>query len=148
VASPPAPTVRADVDGLPDLCLRVRDLVGVNLAAYLSGAETTEEFMSWLEKDDATSVYASRRLALVLDLADLFRPRNAITLLRAWLREVDPDLDRRSPAQVIRGLHGGSAAPLGEAAQRFLDDRVPRPQGVATMVRVPEPRRVLGRRSR
>src|SRR5256885_8471486 len=146
--APPVLSSRPSTNGLPDLGGRVRDLVGVNLAAYLSGAETTEEFASWLKQADATSAWAARRLALVLDLADLFRPRNAITLLRAWLREIDPALDRRSPAQVIRGLHGGSAAPLGEAAERVLDDRVPRPQGVAALVRVPEPRRGLGRRSR
>jgi hypothetical protein len=139
--APPVLTDRPSRNGLPDLGAQVRDLVGVDLAAYLSGAGTTEEFVSWLKQADATSDYAAPRLRLVLELADLFRPRNASTLLRAWLREIDPALDRRSPAQVIRGLRGGSAAALGEAAERFLDDRAPRPQGVPAMVRVSVRRR-------
>ena len=146
--APPVLSSRPSTNGLPDLGGRVRDLVGVNLAAYLSGAETTEEFASWLKQADATSVYAARRLALVLEIADLFRPRNAITLLRAWLREIDPELDRRSPAQVIRNLRSGSAAVLAEAAERFLDGRAPRPQGVPAMVRAPLVRRAARRMPR
>src|SRR5256885_16883912 len=117
--APPVLSSRPSTNGLPDLGGGVRDLVGVNLAAYLRGAETTEEFASWLKQADATSAYAARRLALVLEIADLFRPRNAITLLRAWLREIDPELDRRSPAQGIRNLRSGTPALLAGGLRAF-----------------------------
>lgn len=140
MSSPAAPTA----DGLPGLYHQVGGLVGVKLATYVSGADSVEKFVSSLTKADGTSSATTiRRLKLVLDLADLFRPRNAITLLRTWLREVDPALGRRSPAQVIRGWRGESAAPLADSAERFLDDRVPRPDTVA--VRVPAVRRTVGR---
>jgi broad specificity phosphatase PhoE len=145
----PVPTADSDLNGLPHLYGRVRELVGDHLASYLSGAQSTEEFTSWLVRaGDTTRVYAARRLSLVLELADLFRPRNAVTLLRAWLRTVDPALGRRSPAQVIRGPGGESAVALADAAERFLDERVPRPQGVPAMVRAPLTRRMRGRMGR
>ena len=143
----PAVSANQAVDGLPGLYHRVGGLVGVQLATYVSGADSVEKFVSSLAKPDVVTSTATttRRLKLVLDLADLFRPRNAITLLRAWLREVDPALGRRSPAQVIRAWRGESAAPLADSAERFLDDRAPRPQSVAVAVRVPVVRRTMGR---
>src|SRR5207244_11575614 len=112
---------------------RVGELLGVNLAADLSGAETAEEFISWVEKtDELASAQAVHRLRLTLDLAALFGSRNATTLLRAWLREIDPALDRRSPAAVIRDPGSGPARPaLRRAAQRFPEDRAPSPRGAA-----------------
>jgi hypothetical protein len=146
VASPAVPTPNPGIDGLPGLFHQVGGLVGVKLATYLSGADSVEKIVSSLAKTDGVSrATTTRRLKLVLDLADLFRPRNAITLLRGWLREVDPALGRRSPAQVIRAWRGESAAPLADSAERFLDDRAPRPQSVAVAVRVPVVRRTMGR---
>lgn len=146
MASPAVPTAKQGIDGLPGLYDQVSGLVGVQLATYLSGSDSVEKFVSWLERPDGvTGATTTRRLRLVLDLADLFRPRNAITLLRAWLREVDPALGRRSPAQVVRSWRGESAALLADSAERFLDDRAPRPHTNAVPVRVPAVRRAIRR---
>ncbi len=96
----------------------VQRLVGPQLTAFLVNLESAGDLDGGLEKDDSVRP----RLRLVLDLAAIFRRVNAITRFRAWLREVDTDLGKRTcPADLIRD----SAEPaldvrLTTAANRYL----------------------------
>jgi hypothetical protein len=96
----------------------VRRLVGSRLTAFLVNLQSVGDLDGGLEKDDGVR----SRLRLVLDLAALFGTVHATGRFRAWLREVDTELGKRTcPAVLIRD----SAEPaLGErltsAANRYL----------------------------
>jgi hypothetical protein len=95
---------RADVRvaGVRVAAKRVRALVGRPLTAYVAGAASVNEFVTAVDhgRPASTSAYVPR-LGLVLQLAETFRAANAVTLLRAWLREADPEL-KACPADLIR----------------------------------------------
>lgn len=89
--------------GLRDAAAQVRAIVGLPLTAYLAHAGTVQEFVTSVEKtgNGSDDVFLPRLVA-VLELATIFRTANALTRMRAWLREVDERLDNRSPASLIR----------------------------------------------
>jgi hypothetical protein len=80
----------------------VHVLVGRPLTAYLAGVASIAALHVGLEKGDESVIReATPRLQFVLELAGLFRARNAVVLLRPWLRDVDDELGH-SPAELIR----------------------------------------------
>jgi hypothetical protein len=95
-AAPPRTDVRVVAE-------RVCVLVGRRLTAYLAGADSVSEFNAVVDGrlPDAAFAYLPR-LELVLQVADMFRTAKSVTLLRAWLRDVDPDFKDRCPADLIR----------------------------------------------
>lgn len=100
------------------IAAEVRRLVGPRLTAFLVNVDDTGDLEGTLDKDDGVRP----RLRLVLDLSGLFRRVNAISRFRAWLREVDTDLGKRTcPADLIRNWAGPAPADrLTEAADRYL----------------------------
>ncbi len=80
----------------------LHQLLGRPLTAYLAGAASAAGLHVGVEKGDESVVReATPRLQFVLELAGRFRARNAVVLLRAWLRDVDDRLGH-SPAELIR----------------------------------------------
>jgi len=116
------PAVKIDSDGLAplgDLVDELRVLLGLELTAYVARAGHPAEFLAWLARvDPATGALAADRLAVTRRLADVFRRANAATRLRSWLREVDPELGGRCPAEIIR--ESGNVPALVGAARRSL----------------------------
>lgn len=121
-----------------DLCA----LIGMELTAYVARAERPAQFLACqpgaapaigadpadgadrtdgADPTDGVPVVdrlAADRLAVLRRFAGIFRAANAATRLRAWLREVDPELGGRCPAEIIR--ESGDAPALLGAARRFL----------------------------
>jgi hypothetical protein len=86
----------ADLRSLVDECLWV---CGPNLLAYLLGAGVDSRLADWRLETALSDPRALARLRTIHELLRLFGdPRVA----RGWLRNLNPDLDYRSPARLVR----------------------------------------------
>jgi hypothetical protein len=94
----------------------VRQLIGPDLTAFVANLSTTRDLEQATEKDDG----ARQRLRIVLRLADQFRRVNALTLFRAWLREVDVELDKQNPPAGLIRVSPDVCGELPSAAGRYL----------------------------
>lgn len=124
VQTPPRPelahtqAMRAE---FPEVVSALRELLGRKLVAYLGGVKETRAVNQWAagEREPAAAVQARLRLALQLALmiAEADGPRVA----KAWLQGLNPELDDRSPARLLREgeLQTDGRALLG-AARAFL----------------------------
>lgn len=97
-----------------DVCVTV---LGADLTAYLSGADSVEEFESW-RSGAAGPDAAARRLAAAAEIVNIFAAWNMTAMTGPWLREVDSfgytpaRLLRRSTgdAATVKVLHDAAAA--------------------------------------
>jgi hypothetical protein len=81
---------------------RSYQLVGRPLTAYLAGAHNVAELdLATAKTDHDVATGAASRLQFLVRVAAEFRAKNAVVLLRPWLREVDDELGS-APATVIR----------------------------------------------
>jgi hypothetical protein len=72
---------------------------GRDLLAYLLGAGDGTPLEEWRQEHSAADPRTARRLRASYRILQLFKdPRRA----RAWLRNVNPHLDDRTPASVVR----------------------------------------------
>jgi hypothetical protein len=107
--------------GLRELAIRVEPIVGFSLMAYLAGAEAEPEFRAELEKiGHGVDDEFTPRLTIILELAEVFRSRNAIGRMRAWLREFDNELGT-DPASLVRESADASVrSSLRSGAERYV----------------------------
>jgi hypothetical protein len=89
---------------LDDYAGRCIALLGVDLSAYLAGANSVREFQRWRGGADGSGGAAARRLAAVAEVIGVFSAENLRSAVPAWLREVGAD--RICPADRIRAIDG------------------------------------------
>jgi hypothetical protein len=102
-----------------DACVAdVREWLGGELTAYLTGADSPAELSRWLSGRDAAGPTgtalahsaltdaalggAGRRLQTASEVVEIFAAAGQGTRARAWLREVSPLTGGRSPADLVR----------------------------------------------
>lgn len=91
--------MRAD---LPTVVREVRDLLGARLGAYVAGVGETRALHEWADGARVPGPDAQRRLRLALQLATLIAGRDGAATAQAWFQGLNPQLDDRSPARLIR----------------------------------------------
>lgn len=78
-------------------------LLGLKLTAYLAGARDTRTVRSWINgerekrRDDIEP-----RLRLALHVALLLAEHDSPEIVQAWFQGLNPQLDDRSPARLLR----------------------------------------------
>lgn len=100
--------------------------LGPELLGYVGGSSTRSlpgDLGLW--RQNRFSRGQRRRFELTAGILELFHTENMFSLFRAWMREVDPALERRSPASVMRDSPRQYDA-LMAAAQRFIGERLSR----------------------
>lgn len=106
---------------LPTVVREVRDLLGARLGAYVAGVGETRALHEWADGTRTPGPDAQRRLRLALQLAKLIADRDGAATAQAWFQGLNPQLDDRSPARLIReGDIDDVGGPVVAAARAFV----------------------------
>jgi hypothetical protein len=89
-------------DPLPKVVEELEKLIGVRLVAYIGGAKDARVVDQWKEGSPMRKPGADARLRLALNVALLLKNRDSRDVVQAWFQGLNPQLDDRSPARVLR----------------------------------------------
>jgi len=78
------------------------ELLGGKLVAYIAGVRETRAVRQWAEGDRDARDPVPRRLRLALQVAILIARRDSHQVAQAWFQGLNPQLDDRSPARLLR----------------------------------------------
>lgn len=105
--SPPRPDLAAyDYATRRELSVvakELRDLLGAKLVAYIAGVTETRAVHQWAEASrEPKDPILPERLRLALRLALLVSEHDNARVAQAWFQGLNPQLDDRAPAQLLR----------------------------------------------
>src|SRR5437870_5691556 len=86
----------------PEVVSRLRELVGPGLVAYLGSVRETRAVHQWADDDREPSDVVQQRLRLALQVAAMLSDEESPRIAQAWLQGLNPQLEDRSPARMIR----------------------------------------------
>jgi len=110
--------VRADLE---PVATELRDLLGARLVAYLGSVKETRAVHEWAEGGRQPSELAQRRLRVALQVATMVAASDGREIAQAWFQGLNPQLDDRSPARLLREGDLDEIGPLVvSAARAFL----------------------------
>lgn len=98
---------------------QLRDLLTPRLVAYLAGVRETRAVHQWADGTrDVKSGDVEDRLRLALQLALVLNESDAPRVVQAWFQGLNPHLDDRSPARLLREGDLDEVGPVVLAAAR------------------------------
>lgn len=98
---------------------QLRDLLTPRLVAYLAGVGETRAVHQWADGTrEIKSAEVEDRLRLALQLALVLNESDAARVVQAWFQGLNPHLDDRSPARLLREGDLDEVGPLVLAAAR------------------------------
>jgi hypothetical protein len=105
----------------PEVVQTLRDLLGPQLAAYLGSVRETRAVHQWADGTREPSAAVQQRLRVALQVAAMLAEAESPRIAQAWLQGLNPQLDDRSPARLLRegDLDEVGPAVIG-AARAFL----------------------------
>jgi hypothetical protein len=110
--------IRAPFD---QVAARLRDLLGPKLTAYLGAVKETRAVNQWAAGDREPSEAVQLRLRLALQVALMIAEPDGEAVARAWFQGMNPQLDDRSPARLLREGDLDEVGPeVLRAARAFL----------------------------
>ncbi|GAC1427334.1 MAG: hypothetical protein NVSMB64_33260 [Candidatus Velthaea sp.] len=97
------------------------DILGKKLTAYLAGVKDTRTIDAWsADRGDARKL-DEQRIRLALQVALMLRTGDHPRVVQSWFVGINPQLDDRSPARILReGDIDKDAADVVAAARAFL----------------------------
>lgn len=112
---------RAMRASFPDVARELRELLGARLVAYLGGVRETRAVHQWADEDRQPSAEVQQRLRLALQVALPIAEADSKETAQAWFQGLNPQLDDRSPARMLRdGALDESGPAVLAAARAFL----------------------------
>jgi hypothetical protein len=105
----------------PEVVGALRELLGPRLVAYLGSVRETRAVHQWAEGARAPSDAVQQRLRVALQVASMVSEVEGPRIAQAWLQGLNPQLEDRSPARLLREgeLQEVGPAVIG-AARAFL----------------------------
>jgi hypothetical protein len=105
----------------PAVASALRELLGRKLTAYLGRVKETRAVNQWAEGERTPADEVQQRLRLALQIALMIEAADGPRVVQAWFQGLNPQLDDRAPARVLREGPFEQAGPavLG-AARAFL----------------------------
>ena len=98
---------------------QLRELLTPRLVAYLAGVRETRAVHQWADGTrDVKSGEVEDRLRFALQVAFLLTEHDAARVVQAWFQGLNPHLDDRSPARLLREGELDEVGPLVLAAAR------------------------------
>jgi len=94
------------------------DLLGPKLVAYLAGVTETRAVWQWAEREREARDPIPARLRLALHVALLIARHDDARVAQAWFQGLNPQLDDRSPARLLREGDLDEVGPLVLSAAR------------------------------
>jgi len=101
-----------------EVVAELRELLGARLTAYLAGVGETRAVHEWAEGSRHPNAQAERRLRLALQLAAMIAALDGGAMAQAWFQGLNPQLEDRSPARMIREGAVDDVGPTVLAAAR------------------------------
>jgi hypothetical protein len=105
----------------PEVVGALRELLGPRLVAYLGAVRETRAVHQWADGARTPSDAVQQRLRVALQVASMVAEVEGPRIAQAWLQGLNPQLDDRSPARLLREgeLQEVGPAVIG-AARAFL----------------------------
>lgn len=105
----------------PEVVAALRELLGPRLVAYVGGVRETRAVHQWAEGARTPSDAVQQRLRVALQVASMVAEVEGPRIAQAWLQGLNPQLEDRSPARLLREgeLQEVGPAVIG-AARAFL----------------------------
>jgi hypothetical protein len=105
----------------PEVVQALRGVLGPRLVAYLGSVRETRAVHQWADGQREPSDAVQQRLRLALQVASMLSEAESPRIAQAWMQGLNPQLDDRSPARLLRE---GDAQEVGPAvigaARAFL----------------------------
>lgn len=86
----------------PIVVAELSELLGPKLVAYLAGVTETRAVRQWAERKRAARGEVPARLRLALQVALVIAHHDDAHVAQAWFQGLNPQLDDRSPARLLR----------------------------------------------
>ena len=87
---------------LPEVVQQLTELLGQKLVAYLAGVRETRAVREWASGKREPRDPIPQRLRVALQIAMLIAQRESPSVVQAWFQGLNPQLDDRSPARLLR----------------------------------------------
>jgi hypothetical protein len=106
MATAARPDLPAHADAIrlpfPDIVAQLRALLGARLVAYLGSVKETRAVHQWSEGSRVPDAATQRRLRDAFLIAKTLARAEPPAVLQAWFQGLNPMLDDRSPARLLR----------------------------------------------
>lgn len=105
----------------PEVAGALRELLGPQLVAYLGSVRETRAVHQWADGVREPSAVVQQRLRVALQVAAMLAEGESPRIAQAWFQGLNPQLDDRSPARLLRDGDVDEVGPavIG-AARAFL----------------------------
>ena len=105
----------------PHVVKDVSGHLGPRLVAYIAGVVETRAVQQWIDGSRPKDPETEKRLRLAAQLAKLIAGHDNSAVAQAWFQGLNPQLDDRSPARLLREGDVGDVGPkLLAAARAFV----------------------------
>jgi hypothetical protein len=105
----------------PDVVEELRAVLGARLVAYLGSVRETRAVNQWADASREPSAEVQQRLRVALQIALTIAASESAQVAQAWFQGLNPQLDDRSPARLLReGDVNEVGPPVITAARAFL----------------------------
>jgi hypothetical protein len=94
--------IRAVRFSFPEVVAALRAILGLKLCAYLGSVKETRAVNEWADGVREPSEAVQRRLRLAFQVAEAIAEVDGAEVARAWFQGLNPQLDDRSPARLLR----------------------------------------------
>jgi hypothetical protein len=102
-----------------ELVIGLRELLGARLVAYLGGVRETRAVRQWAEGERRIGDHDDeQRLRIAYQAALLITARDSREVAQSWFQGLNPQLEDRSPAKVLRDEKPQTGGPQVLAAAR------------------------------
>jgi hypothetical protein len=100
---------------------RLVDILGAKLVAYIGGVGETRAVRQWIEEArEPRNPETLLRLREALTIAQMICEKDGISTTQAWFMGLNPQLEDRSPAKLLRDGDPPTIAEVRGAARAFL----------------------------
>jgi hypothetical protein len=109
---------RAVRASFPEVAGELRSILGAKLCAYLGSVKETRAVHEWADGAREPSAETQRRLRLALQVAIAIAETDGPDITQAWFQGLNPQLEDRSPARLLREGEVDEVGPAVIAAER------------------------------
>ena len=102
----------------PELVLELRSVLGARLVAYLGSVKETRAVRQWADGEREPSEEVRNRLRVALQVALPLAEAESAEIAQAWFQGLNPQLEDRSPARLLREGELDEVGPAVIAAAR------------------------------
>jgi hypothetical protein len=121
VARPELAHVQTTRAAFDQVAASLRELLGAKLTAYLGSVAETRAVNHWASGEREPSEAVQLRLRLALQVGLMIADADGAGVARAWFQGMNPQLDDRSPARLLREGDLDEVGPeVLRAARAFL----------------------------